>query len=64
MKTLFLLEILLFLISLLYVVRVFWPVRMKLLNGDKEIIVSIRNRHNLKICTSVIVIVLINWMVF
>ena len=49
------LEALLLIMSLLYVVRVFWPVRTCLLNGDEEIIVSIRNRHNLKICLFVII---------
>ncbi|MFC6177621.1 hypothetical protein ACFQAV_12455 [Companilactobacillus huachuanensis] len=55
MKVLFTLEILLLLIALSYVVRVFWPVRAQVFNGDEEIIVSIRNRHNLKICLCVIV---------
>lgn len=55
MMALVVLEILLLIMALSYVVRVFWPVRTQLFNGDEEIIVSIRNRHNLKICLFVIV---------
>ncbi|MBL3530420.1 hypothetical protein [Companilactobacillus zhachilii] len=55
MMVLVTLEVLLLIMALLYVVRVFWPVRTQLFNGDEEIIVSIRNRHNLKICLFVIV---------
>lgn len=56
MQVLFTLEILLLLMAVSYVVRVFWPVRTQIFNGDEEIIVSIRNRHNLKICLGVIVV--------
>ena len=56
MNALFILEILLLLMAVSYVVRVFWPVRAQVFNGDEEIIVSIRNRHNLKICLGVIVV--------
>jgi len=59
MQVLFILEILLLLMSLSYVVRVFWPVRTQVFNGDEEIIVSIRNRHNLKICLGIIVVMVI-----
>jgi len=56
MNALFILEILLLLMAVSYVVRVFWPVRAQVFNGDEEIIVSIRNRHNLKICLGIIVV--------
>ena len=56
MNALFILEILLLLMAVSYVVRVFWPVRAQVFNGDEEIIVSITNRHNLKICLGVIVV--------
>lgn len=56
MNALFILEILLLLMAVSYVVRVFWPVRAQVFNGDEEIIVSIRNRHNLKICLVIIVV--------
>jgi len=59
MQVLFTLEILLLLMALSYVVRVFWPVRTQVFNGDEEIIVSIRNRHNLKICLWIIVVMAI-----
>lgn len=55
MMALAVLEVLLLIMASLYVVRVFWPVRTQLFNVDEEIIVSIRNRHNLKICLFVIV---------
>ncbi|MFH5811045.1 hypothetical protein [Companilactobacillus sp. FL22-1] len=57
MRVATILELMLFLMAFAYIVRVFWPVRAQLFNGDEEIIVSIRNRHNLKICLAVIVIV-------
>ncbi|WP_338231447.1 hypothetical protein [Companilactobacillus muriivasis] len=59
MQVLFTLEILLLLMAVSYVVRVFWPVRAQIFNGDEEIIVSIRNRHNLKICLGIIVVMVI-----
>jgi len=59
MQVLFTLEILLLLMALSYVVRVFWPVRTQVFNGDEEIIVSIRNRHNLKICLVIIVVMIV-----
>lgn len=59
MKFLVIMELILLLTALLYVFRVVWPVRNQLLNGDNEIVVSIRNRHNLKICAIVIVVTII-----
>lgn len=55
MKVLFTIETLLLLLAVLYVLRIFWPVRAQVFNDDEEIIVSIRNRHNLKICFGIII---------
>ena len=63
MRALFYFEIVMLLSALLYTLRVFWPVKGELF-GQKsgEILISIRNRHNLKICAGIIILVTLSLM--